>query len=69
MYAEGHTVRGAKKLPLNLLDALRELGRDKTLAATIGQETIAAFIKLKTAEWNDYCRYLTGWERDNTLDC
>ncbi len=69
MYAEGHKVRGAKKLPLNLLDALRELGRDKTLAATIGQETIAAFIKLKTAEWNDYCRYLTGWERDHTLDC
>ena len=25
MYAEGHKVRGAKKLPLNLLDALREL--------------------------------------------
>ena len=29
MYAEGHKVRGAPKLPLNMLDALREYDKDK----------------------------------------
>ena len=68
MYAEGHKVRGAKKLPLNLLDALRELDRNKPLKAAMGPAAVA-FIKLKSAEWNDYSRHLTDWERDNTLDC
>ena len=31
MYQDGHKVKGAPKLPLNLLDALREYDRDKTL--------------------------------------
>ncbi|MHA1529757.1 MAG: type III glutamate--ammonia ligase [Alphaproteobacteria bacterium] len=69
MFAEGHKVRGAKRLPLNLLDALRELGRDKTLSAALGQETVDAFIKLKMRDWNDYAAHLSQWERDNTLDC
>ena len=68
MYAEGHKVRGAKKLPLNLLDALRELDRNKALKAAMGPAA-DAFIKLKSAEWNDFSRHLTDWERDNTLDC
>ncbi len=67
MYAEGHKVRGAKKLPLNLLDALRELDRNSVLKAALGPAA-AAFIKLKTEEWNDYSRELTQWERDHTLD-
>jgi glutamine synthetase len=69
MFSEGHKVRGAKKLPLNLLDALRELGRDKTLAAALGQQTVDSFIKLKMIEWNAYTANLSQWERDNTLDC
>lgn len=69
MYTEGHTVKGAKKLPLNLLDALRALEKDKTLGAAIGTEAVASFIKLKTGEWNDFTRHLTDWERENTLDC
>jgi glutamine synthetase len=69
MFSEGHKVRGAKRLPLNLLDALRELGRDKTLSAALGQETVDAFIKLKMRDWNDYAAHLSQWERDNTLDC
>ena len=69
MYAEGHKVKGAKKLPLNMLDALRALEKDKSLRAAIGDETCSAFMKLKHEEWNDYARHLTDWERDNTLDC
>jgi glutamine synthetase len=69
MYTEGHKVRGAKKLPLNMLDAIREFEKDKGLQAALGAETSAAYLKLKKAEWNDYCRHLTDWERATTLDC
>jgi glutamine synthetase len=69
MYAEGHTVKGAKKLPLNLLDALRNFEKDKYLHQQLGEEVCAAFLKLKHNEWNQYCRHLTQWERDTTLDC
>ncbi|MFN0190882.1 MAG: type III glutamate--ammonia ligase [Aestuariivirga sp.] len=69
MYAEGHTVKNAKKLPLNLLDALRNLEKDEHLRKAIGEDAMNAYLKLKNAEWNQYCRHLTQWERDNTLDC
>jgi glutamine synthetase type III len=69
MYTEAHKVRGAKYLPLNLLDALRNLEKDKGLAAAVGQETVDAFIKLKHNDWNDFTRSLTAWELENTLDC
>lgn len=69
MYAEGHKVRGAKKLPLNLLDAIRNFSKDRYLKETLGEEFAGAYIKLKTDDWNKYCRHLTQWERDNTLDC
>ena len=69
MYAEGHKVRGAKKLPLYLLDAIRLFAKNKVLRATLGAEFADAYVKLKTGEWNDYSRHLTQWERDHTLDC
>jgi glutamine synthetase len=69
MYAEGHKARGVKKLPLNLLDALRSFSRNKMFRDALGAEICDAFVKLKTNEWNQYCRHLTQWERDTTLDC
>jgi glutamine synthetase len=69
MYAMGHTIKDAKKLPLNLLDALRNLENNKLLRAEIGEEAISGYLKLKHNEWNQYCRHLTQWERDTTLDC
>ncbi|TJZ91354.1 type III glutamate--ammonia ligase [Paracoccus gahaiensis] len=68
MYAEGHTVTGAPKLPLNLLDALRAYDADGELKAAMGSEFSAAYIKMKTQEWNAYTAHLTQWERDTTLD-
>ncbi|MEY3308849.1 MAG: type glutamate--ammonia ligase [Pseudomonadota bacterium] len=68
MYTQGHTVKGAPKLPLNLLDALREYDRDKTLKAMMGDEFSAAFLKLKHREWTDYTAHFSAWERENTLD-
>ena len=68
MYQMGHTVKNAPKLPLNLLDALREYDRDKTLKAMMGEEFSSAFIKLKTQEWNGYCSHFSNWETETTLD-
>jgi glutamine synthetase len=68
MYAEGHKVR-AQRLPLYLIDAIRAFERNKAFKAALGDEFAAAYIKIKTDEWNDYSRHLTDWERVNTLDC
>jgi glutamate---methylamine ligase len=69
MYAEGHKAKGARTLPLNLLDAVRNFSRNKMFREALGTEVCDAFVKLKTAEWNQYCRQLTQWERETTLDC
>jgi glutamine synthetase len=68
MYQEGHTVRTGRKLPLNLLDALREFDKDKSLRSAMGDEFSFAYLKLKNQEWNSYAAHFTEWERDNTLD-
>jgi glutamine synthetase len=68
MYTEGHTVEGAKKLPLNLLDALRAFERSDVLYPGLGPLS-PAYLKLKQEEWNAYAAHLTQWERDTTLDC
>jgi glutamate---methylamine ligase len=70
MYAEGDKAVAAKKrLPLNLLDALRALERSAVLRDAFGEKTLASYIKLKTDDWNAYSRHLTDWERQTTLDC
>ena len=68
MYTDGHTV-DAKRLPLNLLDAMRALGSSAALRSALGAGFVDSFCKLKQAEWDDYARHLTQWERDATLDC
>ena len=69
MYEEGHTVKNATKLPLNMLDALRQLDGNKAIRAGLGDELVDSYIKLKQSEWNSYASSLTDWERANTLDC
>ena len=68
MYQLGHTVKDAPRLPLNLLDALRNFENDTELKQMLGTEFADSYIKLKTSEWNSYSGHLTQWERDNTLD-
>jgi glutamate---methylamine ligase len=68
MYAEGHKVKGAPKLPLNLLDALRAFEKDKGLRSALGEEFSDSYLKLKNQEWNSYAQHFTEWERANTLD-
>jgi glutamine synthetase len=70
MYTEGHKApKNTKRLPLNLLDAIRLTEGSKLLRRELGDEFVDAYVKLRTREWNDYSRHLTEWERQNTLDC
>ena len=68
MYAEGHKVRGAKKLPLYLLDAIRLFDKDKGLKAALGEEFSRSYVKVKMEEWNLYSQLLSEWERTASLD-
>lgn len=69
MYTEGDKATNAKKLPLNLLDALRALEKSTVLKEAFGEKVIESYVHLKQTEWNEYCRHLTEWERETTLDC
>ncbi|MGD2172491.1 MAG: type III glutamate--ammonia ligase [Gammaproteobacteria bacterium] len=69
MYEEGHKAKGAKKLPLNLLDAVRQFGANKVIREGFGDELVDAYVKLKMHAWDSYSTYLSDWERENTLDC
>jgi glutamine synthetase type III len=69
MYTEGHSVTDAKRLPLNLLDALRAFENSSLLKSALGESFVSAYAKLKHAEWNEYAAHLTQWERQATLDC
>jgi glutamate---methylamine ligase len=69
MYEVGHTIDGVKRLPMNLLDAIRALEGCAPLRAAFGDSFVASYAKLKYSQWDSYMRHLSVWERDNTLDC
>lgn len=69
MYTEAYKVKGLKKLPLNLLDAIRLTQKSKSLKTALGTELIDAYCKLKLDQWNEYAGTISDWERANTLDC
>ncbi len=69
MYEEGHRAKSARKLPLNLLDAIRQFDKNKVIRAGLGDELVDAYVKLKMQAWDSYATHLSSWERENTLDC
>ena len=68
MYTHGHLASDARKLPLNLLDALRALERSPVLSASLG-DFLPSYLKLRRQDWDDYASHLTAWESEHTLDC
>ena len=68
MYAEGHAITDAPKLPLNMLDALRQYEQDGELVETMGTEFSKAYLKLKHQEWNSFVSHFSNWEKIHTLD-
>ena len=69
MYEEGRRQRRIRRLPLNLLDAIRLFDKSAMLRAALGGELVDSYVKLKLDEWRRYATTLTDWERENTLDC
>jgi glutamine synthetase len=69
MYTQGHTLEGLRRLPANLLDALRAFAADATLRDRLGAAFCDSYLKLKHDEWARFTRHLTEWERETTLDC
>jgi glutamine synthetase len=69
MYTDGGRARGIKRLPLNLLDALRATQKNRILRTALGDQVIDSYAKLKLAQWNAYAAQISPWEREQTLDC
>ena len=69
MYEEGHRLKRIRRLPLNLLDAVRLMDRSKVVTGALGPEFVRAYTNLKLDEWGRYAKSLSQWELDNTLDC
>ena len=69
MYEEGRTLKRIKRLPLNLLDAIRLFDKSKIVRAGLGDELVDSYVKLKLDDWRSYATTLSQWERDHTLDC
>ncbi len=69
MYANPELAGDVKKLPLNLLDAIRLTESNDVLRNAMGAANIDSYCKLKLQNWNQYCAEVSNWERNNTLDC
>ena len=69
MYTEGHKAGKVKKLPLNLLDAIRDFDKSKIIRAGFGDELVNSYVKLKKQDWSTFNKHLSSWERETTLDC
>ena len=69
MYTDGHRLTDAKRLPGNLLDALRALDGSSVLREAFGDAFVDSYLRVKRRDWIEYCAVLTDWERGATLDC
>ena len=69
MYSDGHKIRGLRRLPANLLDAIRLFEKSKVLRSGLGDALVDSYSKLKYQDWRSYSSAISQWERDHTLDC
>jgi glutamine synthetase len=69
MYTDGQRIRGIKKLPLNLVDALRATQKSRVLRQALGDELIDSYTRLKQRQWDSYSTAISPWEHEHTLDC
>lgn len=68
-YQDKESLSDVRKLPDNLLDALRAFEVCPILKAGLGDEFFHAYLKLKRVEWRDYALHVSAWELAHTLDC
>lgn len=59
--------RQLRTLPGSLGEALEAMEADPLIAEALGPHVYGRFLEAKRQEWDDYRRYVTGWEHDRYL--
>jgi glutamine synthetase len=59
---------GVASLPQTLGDALNALAEDDLMRTALGDYVCDQFLLVKRAEWNDYRRHVSPWERERYGD-
>jgi glutamine synthetase len=68
-YDDAEMVRlGIPSLPQTLGDALYLLAENDLVRTALGDYVCDQFLQVKRAEWSDYRRYVSPWERDRYGD-
>ena len=65
---ESRAKKNIDVLPTSLLEALEELKKDKILRETLGEHLFERYVDVKTKEWDEFKKQVTGWEIDTYLD-
>jgi glutamine synthetase len=55
---------GVPKLPATLGEALTALAEDDVVRSALGEYVVDQLLTVKRAEWEDYRRYVSPWERE-----
>ena len=58
---------GMTELPQNLNDAIAVMERSELVAETLGEHVFDFFLRNKRAEWDEYRRQVTNFERAQML--
>lgn len=58
---------GVETLPENLGEAIERFAASDFMREVLGDHIFEFFVKTKRAEWNDYQRYVSGWEQEKYL--
>lgn len=58
---------GIDPLPSSLSEAIRVMERSELVAETLGEHVFEFFLRNKRAEWDDYRRQVSAYERDRML--
>ena len=65
---ESRVRRNIDVLPTSLWEALEELKKDKTIQEVLGEHLLERYIDVKTKEWDEFKKQVTGWEIETYLD-
>ncbi len=68
-YTDPLPSKQVKRLPGNLLDALRSLEENQVFKTAFSESFVTSYLKLKYQQWDEYSSSITNWELDNTLNC
>jgi glutamine synthetase len=69
LYSSGVTKGSVIEKPTSSGESqMRACEASMMLRDALGADLVNSYVKLRHAEWNDYMRRLTDWERNHTLD-